>query len=130
MSSIHQEIQLPVSPDRVYAALTQAAQFQAFTGGLPVELDPSSGGAFKLFGGQIVGRNVECVANQRLVQAWRPTMWPEGVYSLVRIELRAQGKGTELVLDHSSFPEEMKEHLSAGWTRMYWEPLKKHFAGS
>jgi hypothetical protein len=52
-------------------------------------------------------------------------MWGDGVYSLVRIELKGDGDSTRVVLDHSGFPEEMHEHLSAGWHRMYWEPLKK-----
>jgi hypothetical protein len=43
-----------------------------------------------MFGGMIIGRNVELVPNQRIVQAWRPTAdFPKGPYSLVKIELTA-----------------------------------------
>lgn len=79
-----------------------------------------------MFGGMIVGRNVELVPNQRIVQAWRPTHWDPGVYSIVRFELKAQGPGTLVVLDHTGFPEGEFDHLDLGWRSHYWEPLKKY----
>ena len=35
---------------------------------------------------------------------------------------------TRLVLDHAGFAKEHRDHLDAGWPRMYWEPLKKSLA--
>jgi activator of HSP90 ATPase len=69
---LHQEIDIQASPHRIYDVLLSSQQFAAFTG-LPAEIDPKPGGAFSMFGGLIVGRNVELVPNQRIVQAWRPT---------------------------------------------------------
>ena len=45
-SSIHQEVTFKTSPQRVYSALTDAAEFQAFTGGAPAEIANVVGGAF------------------------------------------------------------------------------------
>jgi activator of HSP90 ATPase len=95
---------------------------------MPAEIDPKAGGAFTTFGGQIEGRTVELVANQRVVQAWRPTHWDPGVYSIVRFELKPQGAGAIVVLDHTGFPEGDFDHLTWGWNAHYWEPLKKFFA--
>src|SRR5258706_6231794 len=83
---------------------------------------------FKCFGGQIKGRMTELSPGKKIVQTWHVAMWPEGVESMVRIELKAQGEGTLLILDHSDFPEGNREHLDAGWPRMYWEPLRRHLA--
>lgn len=58
-----------------------------FSGGLPAEIEPQAGGAFKCFGGQITGRIIELVPNRRIVQAWHVATWPEGVYSVVKFEL-------------------------------------------
>ena len=127
-NSIRQAVIIKASPQRVYDALLDAKQFSAFTGGAPAEIDSKAGGAFSCFGGMITGRNVELVPNQRIVQAWRAGNWPEGVYSIVRFELDAQGSETRLTLDHSAFPEGNAEHLEGGWHRMYWEPLKKYLA--
>jgi uncharacterized protein YndB with AHSA1/START domain len=125
--AIHQEVVIPAAPDRVYAALTNAAQLTKLSGGAPTELAATEGGAFSFFGGAVVGRNIEMVPNARLVQAWRNKDWEPGVYSVVRFALSAEGKGTKLVFDHSGFPPDQEQHLTEGWPQFYWEPLKKLF---
>jgi activator of HSP90 ATPase len=124
---IHQEVDFKASPQQVYAALTDAKRFSAFSG-LPSLIDCQGGGAFKCFGGQITGRFIELTPNQRIVQTWHVAMWPDGVDSTVKFQLKEQGSGTRIILDHSDLPEENREHLDAGWPRMYWEPLKKYLA--
>lgn len=126
-TSVHQEIDFAAAPERVYAALTNADQFKAMTNA-PAELDAKAGGAISLFGGMITGTNLELVPSQRLVQAWRAGNWPQGMYSIARFELAPSGAGTRLVFDHSGITEEMREHLEAGWHKMYWEPLAKMLA--
>jgi activator of HSP90 ATPase len=126
-NTLRQEVLLAGSPDRVYRALTDATKFAAMTGA-PTEITAEAGGAFTCFGGMIVGRFIEVVRDQRLVQAWRVKAWDAGVYSLVRFELRAEAGATRVTLEHTGFPEGEAEHLAAGWHQNYWEPLKKHLA--
>jgi activator of HSP90 ATPase len=123
--TIHQEIDFTASPHRVYEALLDAKQFTAFSG-RPAEINHAVGGAFSLFDGHIVGRNLELIPNQRIVQAWRAADWPEGAYSIARFELKAQGSGTHLVFDHIGFPEGLRDHLAEGWEGHYWALLKKY----
>ena len=127
-ASIHQEVTFKASPQRVYSALTDSAQFQAFTGGAPAQIADAAGGAFSCFGGMIVGRNIELVPNQRIVQAWRAGNWGDGVYSIVRFVFTGNGSETRLAFDQTGFPEEHREHLDAGWHKMYWEPLRRYLA--
>ena len=124
-SRIHFDIDYKTAPERIYHVLLDAKQFKACSG-LPAEIDPKPGGWFKLFDGQIEGRNVELVPNQRIVQAWRPASWPAGIYSIARFELVPRGAGTRIVFDHVGFPEDQQEHLASGWTEHYWEPLHKY----
>jgi activator of HSP90 ATPase len=123
-TSLHQEVDFKAGSQRIYEVLLDAKQFAAFTG-MPAEIDPKVGGAFSTFGGLIVGRNVELVANQRIVQAWRPTHWDAGTYSIVKFELKSQSSGTTVVLDHTGFPKGEFDHLNSGWPLRYWDPLKK-----
>lgn len=135
--SIHQEVLLHATPARVYFALTNAEQFQkitvlsaAVTSGMVkttmvAQISPDVGGPFVLFGGVISGRVIELVANERIVQAWRAADWGAGVYSIARFELRTDGAGTKLLLDHTGFPVGAAEHLAAGWHGNYWDPLKQ-----
>ena len=124
-TSLHQEIDLKATPQRVYEILLDSKQFAAFTG-MPAEIDPKPGGAVSMFGGMIVGRNIELIANQRIVQAWRPTSWDPGEYSVVKFELKAKGSDATLVLDHTGFPQGDFDHLDPGWKMRYWDPLKKY----
>jgi activator of HSP90 ATPase len=135
--AIHQEVVFKASPKRVYAALTDAKQFEKVVrlseavrsgmvpaGAKPAEISRNIGGAFSLFGGYIVGRHVEMVPNQRLVQAWRAGDWKPGIYSIVDFQLSAQGSGTKLVFDHTGFPQGQAQHLADGWRGNYWKPLE------
>jgi activator of HSP90 ATPase len=134
---IHQEPTFDASRKRVYEALTDTNQFDqvahlgaAMQAGMslgtkPTKISRQVGGAFVLFGGHIVGRHIELVLNERIVQAWRVVNWDPGVYSIVKFELVAQGSGTRIVFDHAAFPAGQGEHLAAGWQANYWEPLAK-----
>jgi activator of HSP90 ATPase len=131
--AIHQEVVFNASRKLVYEALTDAKQFdrvvQLSENGKSMEnratqISREVGGAFSLFGGYIVGRHIEMLVNERLVQAWRETSWLPGVYSIVKFELVEQGAATKLVFDHTGFPGS-GEHLYTGWKADYWEPLRK-----
>src|SRR6266852_2826979 len=130
--SIHQEIVLKASRKRVYAALTEAEQFtkvmrlSKFPDGPVAAISREAGGSFSLFGDRIVGRQLELVPNERLVQAWRAGHWETGLYSIARFELKEQGDQTKILFDHTAFPVGQAEHLLDGWNSNYWEPLRKY----
>jgi activator of HSP90 ATPase len=136
--SIHQEVAFKANRKRVYEALTDAKQFERVVqlsdamktrmppGAPPAQISPEVGGAFSTFGGLIVGRNIELLRDERIVQAWRPAYWNPGVYSIVKFELADGGSGTKLVLDHKGFPDGDGKSLLDGWNKNYWEPLAKY----
>jgi activator of HSP90 ATPase len=138
--SIHQEPVFKASRKRVYEALTDAKQFQKVVllsaamksgmipAGKAAEISTEAGGTFSLFGGYILGRNIELVPNERIVQAWRTAEWDPGAYSIAKFELAEQAAGTKIVFDHTGFPKGQAEHLAAGWKANYWEPLEKFLA--
>jgi activator of HSP90 ATPase len=126
-TSLHQEISLQAKPERIYHILLDSKDFAAFSGE-PAEIGREEGNAFSMFSGVIVGRNVELVPGIRIVQAWRPTHWGAGVYSLVRFELKSADAGATLILDHTGFPEGDFANLNYGWGLKYWDPLKKFLA--
>lgn len=137
--AIHQEVAFNATPARVYAALTDAKLFERVVQlsaaaksmarpNKPVEISREPGGAFSAFGGYISGRQIELIAGQRIVQAWRAASWPAGAYSIARFELAADGAHTKLVFDHTGFPQGDADHLLTGWNGNYWEPLAKFLA--
>jgi len=137
--SIHQEPVFKASRKRIYEAFTDAKQFHKLVqfseamrsmalGNKPTEISDKVGSPFALFGGHIVGRQIELVANERIVQAWRVADWTPGVYSIVKFELTDHDSGTKIVFDHTGFPQGKAQHLAAGWSAQYWEPLRKYLA--
>jgi activator of HSP90 ATPase len=139
--SIHQQRTFAVQRARVYTALTVEGQFDRIVrlsgimkadGGArirnPTKLSPHVGGAFSLFDGYIVGRQLELVPDELIVQAWRVLSWPRGVYSIARFELSEQAGVTRIVFDHTGFPKGDAEHLASGWQEHYWDPLTKLLA--
>jgi activator of HSP90 ATPase len=127
LTALHYEIDFKARVGQIYSALLESKQFAAFSG-LPAEIDAREGGAFKMFAGQIEGRNIELVPNLRIVQAWRPASWDKGIYSLAHFELKSRGGESTLTFDHTSFPVGDYDHLDWGWKSHYWEPLKKYFS--
>ena len=124
MADIHQEISFEASPDAVYRALVDSTEHAAFTGE-----SAKIGGAgeeWSAYGGKIHGRTLELVPGRRIVQAWRAGNWGDGVFSVARFELRAEGQGTKLVFDQAGVPEDARAHIDGGWHKMYWEKLRKH----
>ena len=139
--AIHQRRTFAADRSRVYAALTVEEQFDRIVrlSGVmkadaqakmqhPTKLSPHAGGAFSVFDGYIVGRQLELVPNERIVQAWRVLNWPPGLYSIARFELSEQAGVTTIVFDHTGFPKGAAEHLASGWQEHYWDPLTKMLA--
>lgn len=139
--AIHQKRTFAADRSRVYAALTVEEQFDRIvrlSGAMkadagaklqhPTKLSPHVGGAFALFDGYIVGRQLELAPNELLVQAWRVLNWPRGVYSIARFEISERAGVTTIALDHTGFPKGTAEHLASGWQEHYWDPLTKVLA--
>jgi len=125
MPKIHQEVTFAVAPAKLYRALVDAVEHAKFTGA-PAEIGSRAGDAWSAYGGKISGRNVELLEGVRIVQTWRAGNWPEGVHSIVRFELKPEGRGTKLVLDHDALADDQIPHIDGGWAKMYWEPLRKY----
>lgn len=124
---IRQVIRYTASASDVYNALTQSRQFADVTG-KPADISTEVGGEFTAFDGMITGRHIELISGQRIVQAWRVSLWPEGTWSIVKFELGSTEEGTELQLEHSGFPDDAYDHINEGWYKMYWEPLREFLA--
>jgi len=123
----------PVAPEKVWRAWTDPQALKRWFGpGGPqpvslAELDVRVGGRFRvLFGGsagtehEVQGVYKEVVPNRRLVFTW---IWPRTTperESLVTIEFRKAGRGTELVFTHAQhFDETVRDNHRQGWSESF-----------
>lgn len=131
--SLRLERSYPVAPEKVWRAWTDPEAVKKWWGPggqQPVavaELDVRVGGSFRIVFGGAQGRDHECagiyrevVPNRKLVFTWCwPNSTPERV-SLVTIEFRKAGRGTELVFLHEQFFDEAaRDGHQRGWSESF-----------
>jgi len=131
--SLTLERRFPVAPEKVWRAWTDPEALKRWFGpGGPqpvalAELDVRVGGRFRVvFGGpqgtehEVQGVYREVVPPRRLVFTWTwPRTTPERE-SLVSIELRAAGGGTEMIFTHAQhFDEQVRDGHRRGWTETF-----------
>ena len=120
---IQQTVTFKASPHEVYEALMDSKQHAAFTGG-KAKISRVVGGSIMAYDDYITGKNIELVPDQKIVQDWRASDWPEGYFSRVTFEFTAVPEGTRLDFTHTDVPEGTEEEFTQGWIDNYWEPLK------
>ena len=123
--TLHQTVDLPVSPHDVYEALMDSKQHSEFTGD-EARISRNVGEPFSAFSEWASGVNKEIIPDKKIVQTWRGEDWPEGHYSLVTYELKKTATGTVLEFTQTGIPEELFEEISEGWIDNYWDPLKEY----
>ena len=118
---------IPAKPVDIYKAWLSSEGHTAMTGS-PANVDGSVGGDFDAWDGYIFGKTLELVPNQRIVQSWRTSEFPEEASdSRLEVLLEEVSGGTKVTLTHSDLPEEQAESYRQGWEDFYFKPMKEYF---
>ena len=120
MKSYKQYYIIDAEPAVVFAALTNAATIQLWTGET-AEMSIEVGSEFSLWSGNITGKNLEFEAGKKIVQEWYFGEQPES--SIVTIILHEHKKGTSAELRHTNIPDEDYTDIVDGWNNMYFAEL-------
>lgn len=123
MKTIRQTYSIKAPIERVWQALVDPKEIEGWGAG-PAEMDDKVGTLFKLWGGDVHGKNVEVIEDKRLVQEWYGGDWPEP--SKVTISLQADGDDTVLNLVHEDIPDKEAGSIDDGWNRYYFGEMKKY----
>lgn len=121
---IKQGVMIRASAHDVYEALMDSKKHSKFTGE-PAKISRNAGGKFSAYGKYISGENLELIKDEKIVQRWRASDWPEGHYSVVIFLLKPAPNGTKLMFNQKSIPAEQAKSIADGWKEFYWEPLKR-----
>jgi activator of HSP90 ATPase len=124
MKTIKQAVTFKASAHDVYEALMDAEKHARFTGDR-ASISRKVGGAFTAYGDYIEGKNIELVPDQKIVQSWRASDWPEGHYSRVTYSLKEKDGVTSLTFTQTDIPDEAADDVAQGWRDYYWKPMKK-----
>jgi activator of HSP90 ATPase len=120
---LKQTVLFAASPHDVYELLMDSKKHAAFTGAA-ARISRRLGGKISAYDGYISGKNLELVADEKIVQAWHGADWPEGHESLVTFQLQPKGEKCQLVFTHKGIPEDKFNSIKQGWIDYYWNPMK------
>lgn len=117
-------------PEQVFEALTDSGIIAAWGGGFAI-VEPAIGGAFEMFDGWVKGEVTAYTPAKELGFTWKPEEWTSKTPAThVVMRLNAHSAGTELLLDHSGFPDqdEATKHGN-GWVDYVFDPVNDYFTG-
>lgn len=125
MKDFKKHFTIPAAPEEVYAALTNPATIQLWSGE-PAEMSTTPGTEFSLWEGSIVGQNLDFEEGKKIVQEWYFGEQEEP--SIVTIILHPDKKGTSAELKHTNIPDEAYQDIVQGWQEAYFGALIDFYA--
>ena len=118
---------IPANASEIYEAWLSSNGHAAMTGS-PAQVDGTVGGEFSAWDGYISGSTLDLRPNERIVQAWRTSEFPEGAPdSRVEVLLEEVNGGTMVTITHSSIPKDQADSYRQGWEDFYFKPMKDYF---
>jgi activator of HSP90 ATPase len=118
---------IPAKASEIYDAWLNSEGHTAMTGS-PAQVDGKVGGKFTAWDGYISGTTLDLTPNQRIIQTWRTSEFPDDAPdSRVEILLEEVEAGTKITFTHSNMPEDQTESYRQGWHDFYYQPMKAYF---
>lgn len=122
MKTIKQEYLINSTSHNVWEGLTNPDLIKKWSGENAV-MDDKKGTNFKLWNGDIFGKNIEIIIKKKLVQQWYGGDWEKP--SIVTFKLEDLGSKTKVTLIHEDVPKKEYKDIEQGWKDYYMNPLKK-----
>lgn len=122
MKSLHQTYEINSSIEKVWEALVNPKQIDKWGGG-KAAMSEEVGFEFQLWDGEIYGKNIEVIKNEKLVQEWYSGIWDKP--SIVTFLLKQKGNKTIVDLKQIDIPDNELRDIEEGWQDYYMGPLKK-----
>ncbi len=114
---------IPATTEEIYLALTIPTTIHLWSGE-PATMSTEEGSEFSLWEGAIVGKNLEFVPHQKIVQQW---YFGESDPSIVTIKLHEDKSKTSVEVRQTNIPDEAYDDIVEGWTFNYFGALREFF---
>lgn len=119
-----------VNPGRVFSAWLDSGMHGEMIGG-KAEIEPVNGGKFIIWDGYITGTTIGIIPNEKIVQKWRTTEFPEySPDSTLEVIFEETKEGTRLTIHQTDIPPGQSEKYKKGWVDHYFIPMKEYFSAS
>lgn len=115
---------IPATPGEIYLGLTTQTTLHLWTGE-PAEMSDVPGSEFSLWDGNIVGKNLDFIKDEKIVQQWYFGDQEED--SIVTFLLHPHKNGTSVELRHTNIPEDDYDDIVEGWNEVYFASLYEFY---
>jgi len=122
MKEFKKYFKIQASVQDVYNAIVNPNMVELWTGDDAV-MDDQPGTEFSLYEGNISGKNIEIIKEQKIVQQWYFGEQEEA--SIVTIKFHQDKKNTSVEVHQTNIPDDAFENISEGWSFAYFEPIKE-----
>jgi activator of HSP90 ATPase len=127
MESIKLTKTFAVKPRVIYSAWLNSKEHSKMTGS-KARVNSKLNSAFSAWDGYITGRTTELKTDQKIVQQWRTTEFPEDApNSILEIELKETPGGSKLTMIHKNIPDGQSNSYRKGWEDFYFKPMEEYF---
>jgi uncharacterized protein YndB with AHSA1/START domain len=114
--------------ERLYTAWLDSDEHSAFIADVAA-VEPFVGGSHSSFGGYATGKVLALEPNQKIVQSWRASDFPDGAPdSRLEVTFEETVGGTLITVLHTGLPAGQSDRYRDGWLRHYFAPMKTYFA--
>ncbi len=123
MKNLRKTIHIKVPLEEVFNAITNPLTIELWSG-FEARMEPTPGGEFSMFEGDISGK-IKSIKSPNLVEQ----IWDFGEQeeeSLVRIELFEDSGKTRLEVNHTNIPDDVFENIETGWKHYFLEAMKSY----
>jgi activator of HSP90 ATPase len=117
-------VEIEATPEEIFQALTNPFTIELWSGS-PAIMDTNEGTEFSLWDGDICGKNLEVIQDQKIVQEWY--FGDQEEKSIVTIKLHEKKTKTVVDVLHTNIPDEDFENIKEGWREYYLGSIKDFF---
>ena len=122
MKTIKQEYHIMAPLEKVWDALVNPKTIDKWGAG-PAEMNDKVGTEFRLWGGDLYGKNLKVIKEKKLVQDWTEGDWEKP--SKVTFTLTHKDGCTTVYLLQKDVPDKDASDIEDGWNRYYLGQIKK-----
>lgn len=116
MKTFKKTFRINAEPSDVYSALTNPYTIELWSG-YPAIMQEEPGSEFSLWEGDITGKNLEFIENEKVVQEWY--FGDQNDKSIVTISIKPIKDESEVTVEHNNIPDEEFAGIAEGWREYY-----------
>ncbi len=125
-SSLHIETSFITTADQIFETFLDHARVAAWTRAPPI-LNPTEGGTYELFNGNIEGKFLKLEKNKRLNMLWRLRDWKVGHFANLDIKLNELDSETKAEILFTGIPIGEEEKVENNFNEYYIKSIKITF---